>query len=351
MGQGNKDFLMGLAGAGAPSAPARLPPRTSILAGRENRLAELTRGSSQTRLHELVDPARCRIWQYHNRDYAALSEGTCADLLESIKAQGRQEVPAIVRRVSDATDHDWEVICGARRHWTISWLRAHNHPEMKFLIEPRELTDEEAFRLADLENRSRKDLSDYERATDYARAVDLFYNGSQQRMVERLEVSKSWLSRYLELAKLPAPILAAFGTPHALGISHAATLAPLLKAPKSATALIEAADALASEQRERHLEGSAYLSPAVCVQRLLARGQGRAQRVREHVPITIKSAGGDVLLKAQMASRGGALTITVPAAAKLEPAALEAGFSELMKALYARIPLHKTDAKSTRKEN
>jgi ParB family chromosome partitioning protein len=274
-----------------------------------------------------VDPARCRIWRYHNRDYAALSEETCADLLESIKAQGRQEVPAIVRRVSDAPDHDWEVICGARRHWTISWLRAHSYPEIKFLVEPRELTDEEAFRLADLENRSRRDLSDYERATDYARAIDLFYDGSQQRMAERLEVTKSWLSRYLELAKLPATILAAFGTPHALGISHAATLAPLLKSPKSADALMEAAEALATEQRARHLDGSPFLAPAACVQRLTARGQGRGQPVREQAPITIKSAGGDVLLKAQIATRGGALTIIVPAAAKLEPSALEAGFS------------------------
>ena len=100
----------------------------------------------------------------HNRDYAALNEETCADLIESFKAEGRQNFPAIVRRVEDDPEHDWEVICGARRHWTVSWMRAHHQPDFKFLIEPRELTDEEAFRLADLENRSRRDLSDYERA-------------------------------------------------------------------------------------------------------------------------------------------------------------------------------------------
>ena len=155
----------------------------------------------------LVDPARCRIWQYHNRDYAALSVGNCADLIDSIKSQGRQEVPAIVRRIPDDPEHAFEVICGARRHWTISWLRAHDYPDLKFLVEPRELTDEEAFRVADLENRSRKDLSDYERATDYARALELYYDGSQQRMADRLEVSKSWLSRYLELARLPTEVL------------------------------------------------------------------------------------------------------------------------------------------------
>ncbi|MEJ1977658.1 MAG: hypothetical protein WDN49_17670 [Acetobacteraceae bacterium] len=44
----------------------------------------------------------------------------------------------------------------------MTWLRANNYPEFRFLVEPRELTDEEAFRLADLENRSAKDLSDYD---------------------------------------------------------------------------------------------------------------------------------------------------------------------------------------------
>ena len=141
------------------------------------------------------------------RDYAALNEATCADLIESFKAEGRQNFPAIVRRVESDSEHEWEVVCGARRHWTAGWMRAHHQPDFKFLVEPRELTDEEAFRLADLENRSRRDLSDYERAHDYARAVERYYGGSQQQMAERLEVSRSWLSRYLELARLPAEIV------------------------------------------------------------------------------------------------------------------------------------------------
>ena len=149
-----------------PTTPNRLPPRTGIL-GVVGRTVSRSLPAVwlSTRVQELVDPARCRIWQYHNRDYAALSVGNCADLIDSIKSQGRQEVPAIVRRIPDDPEHAFEVICGARRHWTISWLRAHDYPDLKFLVEPRELTDEEAFRVADLENRSRKDLSDYERAT------------------------------------------------------------------------------------------------------------------------------------------------------------------------------------------
>lgn len=111
-----------------------------------------------TGMHELVDPARCRIWSGHNRDYAALNQRACADLIESLRAQGRQEVPAIVRRVTGDPDHAFEVVCGARRHWSVTWLRAHGDAGFRFLVEPREMSDEEAFRVADLENRSRKDL-------------------------------------------------------------------------------------------------------------------------------------------------------------------------------------------------
>src|SRR3546814_19703855 len=102
----------------------------------------------------------------HNREYALLNEERCADLIESIKAQGKQEMPAIVRRVKDDPAFDFEVICGARRHWPISWLRAHNYQVFRFLVDIRSLTYEEAFRLADLANRARVTHHDLARPRD-----------------------------------------------------------------------------------------------------------------------------------------------------------------------------------------
>ena len=278
----------------APAAspePNRVPPKSGILSAGDNGLAELAAGAAVTRLHEFVDPACCRIWDSHNRNYAALNEINCADLIESMRAQGRQEVPAIVRRVTGDPRHHFEVVCGARRHWTVTWLRANNYPEFKFLIEPRELTDEEAFRLADLENRSRKDLSDYERATDYARAMERYYGGSQQRMVERLEVSKSWLSRYLELARLPAEIIGSFGAPQVIGISHAAVLAPLLRMPKTRERVLAAAAALAEEPA-----AGGRLKPAAVVRRLsdaaIERARGGKRSPRE---ISVQGPDGAII--------------------------------------------------------
>lgn len=330
---GNRGFAERIASSGS-AVDRRLPPRTGVLAGRENRLSEMAAGAVVTRVHEFVDPARCRIWGSHNRDYAALDESNCSDLLESLRAQGRQEVPAIVRRVTDDPAFDFEVICGARRHWSVSWLRRNSYPELRFLVEPRELTDEEAFRIADLENRHRKDLSDYERATDYARALERYYAGSQQRMLERLNVSKSWLSRYLELAKLPTEVLGAFGSPHLVGISHAAQLAPALKHPVRGNRVLDAAAVLAAEQAQRRQEGKLALSPAAVTRRLLEAGASSRPAPRE---VVIRGPGEGVLLKGQR-ERSGNLAITVPASAIASRDALLTAFADLLTQLAPERP-------------
>ena len=333
MAIGNRGFVQGLTGTISPSTgAARLPPRTGLLGERENRLAELAAGKSVTRLQELIDPGRCRIWEGHNRDYAALTDENCADLLESFKSEGRQNFPAIVRRIQGDPDHDYEVICGARRHWAVTWMRARYQPDFRFLVEPRELADEEAFRLADLENRSRRDLSDYERAGDYARAVDRYYEGNQQRMAERLEVSKSWLSRYLELARLPSEVLTAFASPHAVGISHAATLAPLLRAEDQKARIIAEAQRLTTQQSERAAQGETAIPPAAVTQRLAAAARVAAAgrkivNPHEHV---VRSAEGVIVARGHRAERGGVVTINLPTPARHARSVLLGAVEEIL---------------------
>lgn len=232
------------------AAPRRSGIAANVLTGRSNRIAELASGAVMTRTHELVDPIRCRMWAGHNREYGLLNEQRCDDLIESIKAQGRQEIPAIVRRVTGDPAIDFEVICGARRHWTISWLRAHNYPDFKFLVDIREIGDEEAFRLADIENRARDDLTDLERARDYLRALDAYYDGRQKTMAERINVSESWLTRYLDLARLPAELMVAFPEPQELGIRNVIALKPLLKPEDKRAMVFKEAAALGRAQAD-----------------------------------------------------------------------------------------------------
>ncbi len=48
-------------------------------------------------------------------------------------------------------------------------------------------------------------------------------------MAERLKVSESWLTRYLDLARLPDELMVAFKQPQELGIRNAIALKALLK--------------------------------------------------------------------------------------------------------------------------
>jgi ParB family chromosome partitioning protein len=211
-------------------------------------------------------------------------------------------------------------------------MRAHHQADFRFLIEPRELTDEEAFRIADLENRSRRDLSDYERARDYARAVDRYYGGSQQRMAERLEVSKSWLSRYLSLAQLPREVVAAFASPHAIGIKHAAVLTPMLRIDEQADRVRGEARLIAGDQAERSTRGEIPLAPAAVMQRLTA--AGRAQSGvrptggrREH---TVRSSEGHIVASGRQEERGGGVTIRLPSPTRHARAALVKAVGEIL---------------------
>ena len=247
----NRDFAATLAGSIGEEQPERERKGRlagGVLTGRSNRLSELASGTLVNRAVELVDPDRCRMWPGHNRDYGALDAERCRDLIDSLKAQGKQEVPALVRRLPGDPEHDFEVISGARRHWSITWLRANHYPDFRFLVEIRELSDEEAFRLSDIENRAREDISDFERARDYLRALDAYYGGKQATMAERINVTPSWLSRYLDLARLPAEVVAAFPSAHDLGIKHVTQLKPILKAKGERELVLKEAQAIASSR-------------------------------------------------------------------------------------------------------
>jgi ParB family chromosome partitioning protein len=169
----------------------------------------------------LVDPGQCVIWEKHNRAYNLLNEIRCKDLIDQFKETGKQEFPAIVRMLDGQGETKYEIICGARRFWVCQYLG------WKYFVEIRNLTDEEAFRLSDIENRAREDISDYERAIDYKKALKDYYQ-NQVQMAEKLEVSTSWLSRYLDLADLPEEILNAYRDVTEIKTIHARKLKPFL---------------------------------------------------------------------------------------------------------------------------
>ncbi|MBD8737413.1 ParB/RepB/Spo0J family partition protein [Sphingomonas sp. CFBP 13706] len=256
--------------AGAPPAPP-IPERSrgTTLLNRETALARVTSGEVRQVTQLLLDPTRVRIWPGNARSYKHLTEDGCRELIDSIIAEGGQKVPAVVRRVDGDPAHDFEVIAGTRRHWSISWLRAHSYPEMQFVAQVASLDDEAAFRLADLENRARKDVSDLERARNYADALKTHYGNHLTRMADRLKVSKGWLSKMVKVAQIPDAVIAAFASPADVQLKPAYALAQALDDKAATKAIQGAARELAREQAARRDRGAAPYPAADVFRRLL----------------------------------------------------------------------------------
>jgi ParB family chromosome partitioning protein len=253
----------------APPAPFPVRPRGTTLLNRETALTRVNSGEVRQVTQLLLDPARVRIWPGNARSYQHLSTDGCRELIDSIIAEGGQKVPAVVRRVENDPAHDFEVIVGTRRHWSISWLRKNSYPEMQFVAQVAQLDDEAAFRLADLENRARADVSDLERARNYAEALKAHYGNHQTRMAERLKVSKGWLSKMIKVAGIPDGVIAAFASPSDVQLKPAYALAQALDDKTAAKAIQTAARDLAREQAVRRTKAMAPFPAAEVLRRLL----------------------------------------------------------------------------------
>ena len=291
----------------APSVRERVRGGTTLL-GRESAIARVASGEVRQVTQLLLDPSRVRVWPGNARSYEHLSEERCRDLIDSIIAEGGQKVPAIVRRVEGDPDHDYEVIVGTRRHWAIGWLRANSYPDMQFVAQVAVLDDEAAFRIADIENRARKDVSDFERARNYADALKTHYGNHLTRMAERLRVSKGWLSKMLKVASIPDSVVAAFASPADIQLKPGYALAQALDQHEKA--IVQAAKAIARKQAALRDSNAPLLPAADVLKQLLDATRSAAGSKTELFSWT--SGLGRVGLSVQTASRQGA-TIKVHA--------------------------------------
>lgn len=244
--------------------PKSSGPQINPFAQREGALSDIAQGRVRDVRLRMVDPKVCRMWEKHNRIYDLLDAENCADLIGSIRAQGKQEIPAVVRRLKDDPEgYEYEVISGARRHFAVSYLREEeNRKEIFYLIEIKDLADEEAFRFADLENRGRQDISDYERGREYLKALGDYYENNMTRMAQRMEVSKSLLSSYISIAKLPREVLDAYGDPRQIAVRHGQQLSPLLKGETREIVLARAKEIAKAQDKAREIGGTTLMGGA-----------------------------------------------------------------------------------------
>lgn len=307
--------------------------RGTTLLARETALARVVSGEVRQVTQLLLDPARVRIWPGNARAYAHLNEANCRELIDALIAEGGQKVPAVVRRTEDP-DFDYEVIAGTRRHWAISWLRSHSYPDMQFLAQVAQLDDEAAFRLADIENRARKDVSDLERARNYAAALKDHYQGHQTRMAERLKLSKGWLSKMLKVATIPDAVIDAFASPADVQLAPAYMLAQALDDRTAAKAILAEAKTIAREQAARRTAGHSPSPAPIVLRRLLDAAKANTGSPPEE-PFAVCAADGRKLISIQSSNRQG-VTLRLHAGAGAGEAEFTAAFQQALAHLEAR---------------
>lgn len=227
-------------------------PRPSFMTNRLDNFTEAARMVKKPTIR--LKPSECSIWPGNARIASLMNYERNASLIESIKAENGNRIPVVVRKVKGG-EKDYELIIGTRRHWAISWLNDNNFPDIELVAIIEELSDEAAFRLADIENRERLDVSDLERGENYKAAMEQYYDGSQRKMAERLGMSKSHLNRYIGLTHLPAVVINAFPSQLDIHASYADKLLPIIRSPYHLDKLTDAATKIAAEQSFRQSEG------------------------------------------------------------------------------------------------
>ena len=256
-----------------PPTPGLGPP----LLTRTNSLERIASGELKQVTQIRVDPTRCRIWEGNGRNYAALSFERCQDLIGSIIAEGGQKVPALVRKLKNDPQHDYEVIYGTRRHWATTWLRANSYPDVMFLAEVRDVDNEAGFRLADLENRARLDITELERARNYAMALPLHYEGKQSKMAERLNISKGLLSKMIAFANISDDIFSAFTSVGEISLRQGYALAQAIPDGASTKRAVHEAKAIAVENEALVKAGKGGLPTATVLTRIMKAASGQTE--------------------------------------------------------------------------
>lgn len=234
------------------------------------------------------------MWKLHDRIEAQLNETACRFEIESIARHG-QLVPALGRRLHGDTEHDVELIYGARR------LFVARHLKRPLLAEIREISDREAMIAMDIENRLRRDISPYERGMSFARSLRSGCFSSQEKLASSLKISRAQVSRLLLLARLPAAIIGAFADPREICETWGVELQKALSDPHRRTLVLE---------RARRLSKSPPPQAAAVYEQLTSMPRpGRRRRADEEV---VRDGRGVPLFRMRRLRRD--LAVFVPAA-------------------------------------
>ncbi|GMM62529.1 ParB/RepB/Spo0J family partition protein [Novosphingobium pituita] len=342
---------------GSPATPDALPPESpeaapqtapldedsapthpSFLARRAQSLGEVSRTVKRPTIR--LAPSECTIWPGNARDYADLTFERCESLIASIQEEGRNREAVVVRRTPDGPA-PYELIVGTRRHWSVSWLHANHHSQIELIARIETLDDEGAFRLADIENREREDVTDLERARNYLHAVEAYYGGVRARMAQRLAMPQTTLYNFLRLGELSDTVIAAFPSKAAVKAVHANRLAPHAKGDLEQARIEAEAEAIAREQAALRANGDKPIEAAKVCDRLIRAAKGSApaapRKKADKGGATLFTNSGEPLGQIVKNSAKSGLTLTINPASPLDvETILEALRPAIMAAKFAK---------------
>jgi ParB family transcriptional regulator, chromosome partitioning protein len=180
-----------------------------------------------------LDPQAIRSSRWANRDAAHFASPAFARLRDEIAAAGGNVQPIKVRQVSsapgegDALDAQsgkssaarYEIVYGHRRHRACLELGL----PVLALIQA-DMKDADLFVEMERENREREDLSAWEQGVMYVRALEQGLFPSAKQLAAAIDRDTGNIGRAMALAKLPAEVVRAFGSPLNLQFRWAAPL-------------------------------------------------------------------------------------------------------------------------------
>ncbi len=140
---------------------------------------------------------------------------TLRELADSIKRHGVLQ-PLLVRPAKD-NPGNYEIIAGERRWRAAQLAGQHEVPVIHM-----EVSEEEAFRIALIENLQREDLDILDEANGYQAMIDTF-GYTQEQLAEALGKSRSHVTNMLRLRKLPDAVLLRLHAGH-ISMGHARAL-------------------------------------------------------------------------------------------------------------------------------
>ena len=156
-----------------------------------------------------IDPSLIKASAWANRHQDSFKASQFAAFKAEIESAAGNIQPIKVRPLKSAEvpgGPKYEIVFGHRRHRACLELGI----EVNAIVD--DIDEKTMFVEMDRENRERADLRPYEQGLMYARALDSGLFSSLRKLSEEIGADPTNVSKAVSLARLPAPILDAFGS-------------------------------------------------------------------------------------------------------------------------------------------